>query len=453
MNISPTRRDFLRALGTGAALLTMSPLGFCDNKKPQKPNIIIILADDLGYGDTSVYNGWIKTPQLERMASEGMTFTDFHSNSSVCSPTRAAFMTGRYQQRVNIIDVIASHLDTPGLETTELTIPRLMKQGGYKTGMFGKWHLGIDLKQNPINHGFDEFVGYLSGATDYHNHKDWYNGLERKNIKGYATHLITEHALRFIEKNKSNSFFLFVSHQAVHLPFQTPDDTVEKRKNDKPVPKSERWSRERIRPKYKIMLEEMDKGIGKILDTIKRCNLADNTFVFFFSDNGAIGQGSNKPFRGSKFSHYEGGHRVPAIAWWPKKITAGTVTKETTMGMDIFPTVMDIVDIPIPEERKLDGTSMKDLLFKQADFPDRKLFFGNEPKLGTAMRDRNWKMIVKANKFELYDLDKDISEKNNLIEKYPQRAKEMKEAISKWKKEVSLQTEKTGCVPVSTSLF
>ena len=407
-----------------------------------RPNVIVILADDLGYGDTSLFDGWVKTPRIDRMASEGLTFTDFHSNSSVCSPTRAAFLTGRYQQRVGIIDVIASHLDTPGLETTELTISRLMKQNGYRTALFGKWHLGRELRHNPIHHGFDEFVGYLNGAADYHNHKDWYNGLERRNIKGYTTHLITDHAVRFIEENKSGPFFLYVAHEAVHLPFQTPADTMENRPRKK-LTRKEMWDPKRIRPKYKIMLEEMDKGIGQILDTVKRAGIAENTFIFFFSDNGAIGSGgSNKPFRGGKFSHYEGGHRVPAIAWWPGRIAAGTTTDATTMAMDLFPTIMDFASIAVPTERKLDGASMADLILNQADFPDRQLFWGYEPKLGTAMRDKNWKMIVSAKKYELYNLDNDIKESTNLVEEYPERALRMKEILLNWSKSVSISTAK-----------
>lgn len=400
-----------------------------------RPNIIVIMADDLGSGDTSVYDGWVKTPQLERMAAEGLTFTDFHTNSSVCSPTRAGFLTGRYQQRVGIVDVVARHLDTPGLDPSELTIPRLMKQGGYRTALFGKWHLGRETKFNPIHHGFDEFRGYLDGAVDYHVHKNtWFNGLEKEDQPGYSTHLITQNAVQFIEENTGQAFFLFVAHEAVHLPFQTPDDTPE---NRQPVPKSERWKRERIRPKYKIMLEEMDKGVGEILDAVKRTGMADRTFVFFLSDNGAIGAGSNKPYRGGKFSHYEGGHRVPAIAWWPGKIKAGSRTDELTVGMDLLPTFMALADIDIPQERKLDGVSLRGLLLNGDELPPRRVFFGYEPKLGTALRDGDWKMIVKLSKVELYDLSQDIGEKTNLVNQYPDRAKAMKTAIEAWKEEVA----------------
>ncbi len=401
----------------------------------ERPNIIVIMADDLGIGDTSVYGGWVKTPQLERMAAEGLTFTDFHSNSSVCSPTRAGFMTGRYQQRVGIVDVVARHLDTPGLDPSELTLPRLFKKSGYRTALFGKWHLGMEEKFNPVHYGFDEFRGYLDGYIDYHVHKNsWLNGLNKDDQPGYSTHLITQNAVNFIEENKARQFFLFVAHEAVHLPFQTPDDTPE---NRKPIPKSERWSKQRIRPKYKIMLEEMDKGVGEILDAVNRTEIADHTLVFFLSDNGAIGAGSNLPYRGGKFSHYEGGHRVPAIAWWPGRIKANTETDQLTVGMDLLPTFAELAGIQIPADRKLDGVSLSELLLDGGDVPRRQVFFGYEPKLGTAMRDGDWKMIVKENRVELYNLSNDVGEKNNLVNDQPARTKAMRAAINRWKNEVA----------------
>lgn len=400
----------------------------------ERPNIIVIMADDLGYGDTSVYDGWVKTPRLERMAAEGLTFTDFHTNSSVCSPTRAGFLTGRYQQRVGIVDVVARHLDTPGLSPTELTIPRLLKRAGYRTALFGKWHLGMQSEFNPVQHGFDEFRGYLDGYIDYHVHRNsWFNGLNKEDQPGYSTHVITKNAVQYINENPDHPFFLFVSHEAVHLPFQTPDDTPDKRK---PIPKSEFWSRERIRPKYKVMLEELDRGVGEILDTVKQAGLEKRTLVFFLSDNGAIGAGSNKPYRGGKFSHYEGGHRVPAIAWWPGKIESGSTTSELVVAMDLLPTFAELAGIKVPTERRLDGTSIQRLLLNGDKLPHRRVFFGYEPKLGTAMRDGKWKMIVSSKKYELYDLSDDIGERDNLVSKFPERAKSMRMAIETWKEEV-----------------
>ena len=401
-----------------------------------RPNIIVIMADDLGYGDTSVYDGWVKTPHLEKMATEGLTFKDFHTNSSVCSPTRAGFLTGRYQQRVGIVDVIARHLDTPGLSPAELTIPRLLKQAGYRTALFGKWHLGMEPEFNPTHHGFDEFRGYLDGYIDYHEHRNtWMNGLKKEDQPGYSTHVITQNAVRFIKEQPGDDpFFLFVAHEAVHLPFQTPDDTPE---NRKPIPKSEMWSRDRIRPKYKVMLEEMDRGIGEILETVRKQGIEKRTLVFFLSDNGAIGAGSNKPFRGGKFSHYEGGHRVPAIAWWPGMIEPGASTSELVMAMDLLPTFGSLAGADVPTDRKLDGIDVRGLLLEDEPLPDRRVFFGYEPKLGTAMRDGNWKMIISSKKFELYDLGNDIAEQNNLTETHPERAQAMRAAIEKWKSDVT----------------
>jgi len=417
-----------------AVLLVLSALWTSLNtalaQTPRRPNIVVILADDLGCGDMSLYDGWIETPRIDKMAREGVRFTDFHSNSSVCSPTRAALLTGRYQQRVGIIDVIARHLDTPGLEAAELTIPRLMKQNGYRTALFGKWHLGGEPRHNPIHHGFDEFVGLLPGAGDYHSHRNWMDGMEVKEQTGYSTTVITNLSADFIKRNKQNPFFLYVSHQAVHNPYQVPAGGTKTKISD----------RDKNRPRYKVMLQELDKGVGKILDTLKDLDLDENTFVFFFSDNGAVRMNPNeRPYRGGKFSNYEGGHRVPAVARWPGHIKAGWVSDELTVGMDLLPTLMDIVGVGIPKERKLDGMSMKDHLLEQADILDRKVFFGYEPKLGTAMRDKHWKMQTKGDVVELYDLSNDIKETKNIAAQHPERCKEMKAAIEEWKLEVSSQ--------------
>lgn len=400
-----------------------------------RPNIIVILADDLGYGDTSVYDGWVKTPHLQRMAEEGLTFTDFHANSSVCSPTRAGFLTGRYQQRVGIVDVLARHLDTPPLNPSEPSIARLMKQAGYRTALFGKWHLGMQQPNNPVHHGFDEFRGYLDGYIDYHSHdRQWYHNLVIEPQQGYSTHLITQNSIDFIESNTRQPFFLFVSHEAVHLPFQTPDDTPERRQ---PIPKEERWSRERIRPKYKIMLEELDKGVGQILDAVHRTVMSDRTLVFFFSDNGAIAAGSNKPLRGGKFSHFEGGHRVPAIAWWPGKIKPATKSDDLVVAMDLLPTFADLVGVELPADRQSDGINISQLLFARAKLPKRKVFFGYEPKLGTAMRDGAWKMIVKQDKVQLFNLARDLGEQQNLADRHPDRVRSMRNDIARWKEETA----------------
>ncbi|TWU43070.1 Arylsulfatase [Novipirellula aureliae] len=395
------------------------------------PNIVVILADDLGCSDMSLYNGWIETPRIDQLASEGVTFTDFHSNSSVCSPTRAALLTGRYQQRVGIIDVIAGHLDTPGLDPTELTMSRLMQQNGYRTALFGKWHLGTKPEQNPIHHGFDEFIGFLPGGCHYLQHKDWLDGTEYKEQEGYSTHIITDKSIDFLRRHKDKPFFMYVAHQAVHNYYLIPSDPPETKSKDIPL------SGDIARARYKIMLEDLDVQVGRILDALKELELEENTIVIFFSDNGDVWLGTNeRPYRGHKFSNYEGGHRVPAAIRWPGHIQAGWKSDELIVGMDILPTVMDIVGIDVPKERHLDGISVKEHLLNQVDLPDRPVFFGYEPKLGTAMRYGHWKMQTKGNTTELYDLSKDIKETRNVADKYPERTERMKNAIEKWKLDV-----------------
>lgn len=402
----------------------------------QPPNIVVILADDLGCCDLALYDGWVKTPRIEQMAKEGMRFNDFHTNSSVCSPTRAAFLTGRYQQRVGIVDVIVgSREPESGIPPTVPTLPRVFKDNGYATGLFGKWHCGYQDEYNPTHHGFDEFVGFLNGATDYHRHGSWRVGLKQQEVPGYSTHVITDRSIDFIKRNRDKPFFLYVSHAAVHNPYQTAEDTPDKRiKGENP-----NRINEKNRAKYKWMLEDLDRGVGKILDTIQELKLDEKTLVIFFSDNGAVGMCPREYRfrRGGKFSHYEGGHRVPAVARWPGKIKKGTQSDALIVGFDLFPTLTEIAGISKSQPRNLDGISFKEHLLKQKDFPDRDIFFGYEPKLGTAMRRGKWKMIVKENNVQLFDLMEDPREMNNVSDAYPEVARSMKLAIEKFKKEVT----------------
>jgi len=403
--------------------------GSLTNKR--KPNVIIILADDLGCGDISLYDGWVHTPGIDQMAREGVRFTDFHSNACLCSPTRAALLTGRYQQRVGIIEVVKGYQDKNGLEDKELTISRLMKQNGYKTAIFGKWHLGWEPKYNPIYHGFDEFIGFLPGGTSYLKHEDWRDGTEIKEQKGYSTHIITDMSVDFIKRNKNQPFFLYISHQAVHNYYQIPSDSIETKGRDIPL------KGDVARARYKIILQDLDKSVVKVMETLRELKLEENTIVIFFSDNGDVQMGTNiRPFRGGKGTLYEGGHRIPAVVRWPGKIKAGWTSDELIVGMDILPTLMDILDIDIPEERKIDGISIKNHLLNQTSMPDRKVFFGHEPRFGTAMRDGQWKMLTRGDLIELYDLSKDIRETDNVADKYPERTIKMKAEIEKWKMEV-----------------
>ncbi len=400
------------------------------------PNIVVILADDLGCCDMDLYGGWVKTPRIKEMAQQGMLFTDFHTNSSVCSPTRAAFLTGRYQQRVGIVDVIVgSREPESGIKPSVPTLPRVFKDNGYATGLFGKWHCGYQDAYNPTHHGFDEFVGFLNGATDYHQHGAWRVGLEKKNVPGYSTHIITDRSVDFIKRNQDKPFFLYVSHAAVHNPYQSIEDTPDKRN------KGENPNRinDKNRAKYKWMLEDMDQGVGKILDTLAELDLAENTLVMFFSDNGAVGMSPKefRKYRGGKFSHYEGGHRVPAIAWWPGKVAPGTRSDKLVVGFDLFPTFTEIAGLTKHTPANLDGKSFKSHLLEQQDFPDRTIFFGYEPKLGTAMRRGDWKMIIKQNNVQLFNLQNDPRETTNVASQNSEITQSMRQAIERFKAEVT----------------
>ena len=400
------------------------------------PNIVVILADDLGCCDMELYGGWVATPRLDQLAQQGMLFTDFHSNSSVCSPTRAAFLTGRYQQRVGIVDVIVGDREPDsGIPPTINTLPRVFKENGYATALFGKWHCGYQDSYNPVHHGFDEFVGFLNGATDYHRHGSWRVGLKRTDVQGYSTHVITERSIDFIKRNQEKPFFLYVSHAAVHNPYQTDEDTPDRRVEGE----NPNHINDKNRAKYKWMLEDLDKGVGEILDTLKDLNLEENTLVMFFSDNGAVGM-CPREFRlrrGGKFSHYEGGHRVPAIVRWPGKVKAGSTSDELVAGFDLFPTFVEIAGLTDHLPEQLDGVSIKNHLVDGKPVPARDLFFGYEPKLGTAMRRGEWKMIIKQNDIQLFNLRTDPKESMNVADDNPETAASMQQAIEDFKKNIT----------------
>ena len=333
------RRNFLKAAGCAVLGFANSGCsGYVTNAKPDKPNFIIIMADDLGYGDLSCYGAKdIKTPHIDALAKRGMRFTDYHSNGPVCSPTRAALMTGRYQQRSGITGVVTakSHRHV-GMDLKESTFAEVLKSSGYITALFGKWHLGYKTDYNPVHQGFDEFAGFVSGNVDYHSHidqegfEDWWQDTDLKPEKGYSTYLIAQHGLGFLEKYKSQPFCLYLAHEAPHYPLQGPDDSpARKVGHGRPADKKQKQPRN----VYCRMVEALDKTVGQIVDKVKQLGLEENTFIFFCSDNGATDTGSNEPLRGHKGQLWEGGHRVPGIAYWPGKIAAGTVTDETAMSM------------------------------------------------------------------------------------------------------------------------
>lgn len=450
------RRDFLKALGLGAAaVLTGGCAGAARqaSRRLDRPNIIIILADDLGYGDISCYGSkTINTPNIDALAEGGLKFTDFHSNCPVCSPTRAALLTGRYQQRCGVEGVVTArgHRDK-GMPLKETTFAEVLKEAGYRTAIFGKWHVGYRVRFNPVKQGFDEFRGYVSGNVDYISHidqvgyKDWWKNADEIDEEGYTTDLITKHGVDFIERNKSKPFCLYLAHEAPHYPYQG--------RGDKPVRAPGRPrafpGRQDKAVAYKEMVEIMDEGIGRVVETVKRFGLERKTFIFFFSDNGATRLGSNAPLRGFKGGIFEGGHRIPAVAYWPGRITPGTITDQTAIGMDLFATMASIAGAPIPEGLNLDGVNLSPVLFEREKLPERTLFWRfNKQK---AVRRGPWKLVVlpknRKNRnspaaVSLFNLDDDLAETNDLASAKPEITKELTKALAEWESYIAAGVER-----------
>ena len=445
------RREFIKCIASGAVVAVLTD-GGCSmantggsSRGMDRPNIILIMADDLGYGNISCYGSTkISTPNIDALAKGGMKFTDYHSNCPVCSPTRAALLTGRYQQRAGIEGVIYAKGPTrqTGLALEETTFAEVLKTRGYATGLFGKWHLGYNVEFNPARQGFDEFRGYVSGNVDYHSHidgagfDDWWKNLEKVPEEGYCTDLITKHGVDFIERHKDEPFCLYLPHESVHSPYQGRNDPPERLPGGK---KGRKAKGDEIARAYKEMVEVMDEGIGRIVETVRRLGLERKTFIFFCSDNGATKNGSNGALAGYKGSLWEGGHRVPAVAYWPGRIKPGTVTSQTTLGMDMFPTMVSIAGAKLPAGFKLDGVDLLGMLTEDKKLPERTLFWRYRKE--RAVRKGTWKLLIQGDNVKLYSLDEDLGEKKNLAGAKPEMVKILQDKLSAWEQEVSAGVE------------
>ena len=410
----------------------------------RKPNIILILADDMGYGDAGCYGGkHLQTPAIDTLADRGLRFTDFHSNAPVCSPTRAALLTGCYQQRCGIEGVIsAKNHREKGLSLENVTFADLLKTAGYRTAVFGKWHLGYEPRFNPRYQGFDEFVGFVSGNIDYHSHidqagvEDWWQDVELIPEEGYSTDLVTSHGLSFIQRHKDKPFCLYLAHECPHYPYQGPNDPAD-RTVGKPEPILGR--RKDRTAAYKEMMESMDTSIDRIVRKINSLDLEKETFIFFCSDNGPTGPGSSGPLKGKKGSLWEGGHRVPGIAYWPSKIRPGTVTNETALTMGLLPTLASLAGLSPPPTLKLDGVDLLPLMVGEKPLSERSLFW--RFKNDCAIRKGPWKLINGESQ-SLFHLDDDISETTNIIRKEQERGKSLEQELMNWSRKISVGIER-----------
>ena len=406
------------------------------------PNFILIMADDLGYGGIGCYgNTEIKTPHLDRMATQGLRLTSYYANSTVCTPTRAAMMTGRYQQRSGMEGVIYVRGETRqlGMAPSEFTLAEALKANGYATGIMGKWHLGYRKKFFPVQQGFDEFYGYVSGNIDFHTHYDnagiydWWHNLDSLAETGYVTDLITDHAVNFIEKHHDQPFFLYIPHEAPHAPFQGREDPGYRFPDREfsyygPVEDKHRA--------YREMVEAMDDGVGAIFAALDRYQLGGNTLVVFVSDNGAERDyGDNGNLRGWKTNLFEGGIRVPGIAWWKGKILPAESGKPA-MSFDWMPTFLNLSGTALPAGLSLDGIDLSGLLLEQTDPAPRSLFWRYRKQ--KAVRDGRWKLVVDEERGTmLFDLVSDPTESTDLAEREAAVVSRLLTKLEEWEQDVT----------------
>jgi arylsulfatase A-like enzyme len=438
-----TRRDFLRS-----AMLAASGLCFtkkvlsarASQKSESRPNIVLIVSDDQGYADSSCYDHpkEVATPNIDRLATEGVLLTNGYASAYVCAPTRAGLLTGRYQQRFGFYAAGDSRI---GLPLSEVTVADMLKKRGYATAVIGKWHVGIEPQYHPLKRGFDEFYGFLGhGAHDYFNLKitDEYNSIYRNdrriNDTGYLTDNLARESVSFIEQHQNKPFFLYLPFNAVHWPLQALQKYI-KRFN----------TGDKNRDIYLAMLTSMDEAIGKVLDALKRTGADDNTLIIFFSDNGGARKNfaNNGALRDFKQSVYEGGIRVPFIVRWPGKLPKGTVCDEPVISLDALPTICAAVGVGLPNNRVYDGKNMLPTLRGRTKGPLHKNLFWDDGVKQWAVREGKWKLLYnREGSLELYDLEADISEKNNLVKQRPEIAKRLQQAYTDWKNQMAPQLTK-----------
>lgn len=398
---------------------------------PAKPNIVVILADDLGRHDCSYMGGEIATPRLDKLAAAGAKLDAFYVQP-VCSPTRAAFMTGRYPMRHGLQVGVVRPWAQYGLPLDERTLATGLKQAGYTTGIFGKWHLGhFEKAYQPTKRGFDFQYGHYNGALDYFTHErdggfDWHRNDKVSRDEGYSTHLIGREAANFVKQHAGKQpFFLYVPFNAVHSPHQVPDEYTQpygQMKGD--------------RQKYAGMLAAMDEAIGKIVDAVESSGVSKNTLFIFSSDNGGPSPGkitSNGKFRAGKGTLYEGGVRVVAFATMPGQIVAGSTITTPMHIVDLYPTLLNLAGAKVDQPLPVDGIDVWPALAEGKSLSERAILLNTTPRNG-AVRMGNWKVVRKnglddpddANNskageetIELFDLSSDPYEAKNLAKDNP----------------------------------
>jgi arylsulfatase A-like enzyme len=454
------RRKFLCSLMLAPALAMTSRTLSVEDPPPHPPNIILILVDDLGWTDLSCMGSrYYKTPNIDRLATEGILFTSAYANAPNCAPSRACLMTGLYSPRHGIYTVGSSErgrardrklIPIPNrqvLDGEAVTIAELLHEAGYATASIGKWHLGKGDQTGPRGQGFDINIGGNRAGSP----RSYFSPYRNPDIVDgpageYLTDRLTDEAISFIESHRDTPFFVYLPHYAVHAPLQAKKNKIEKYEQ-KPAVDGH------ANPRYAAMIESVDENLGRILDKLDELELAQNTLVLFFSDNGGFaGATSNKPLRGFKGMLYEGGIRVPFIARWPGRIEPARKCDVPVIGIDLFPTLLEIAGAAPPDGAILDGESLMPLMTGRCDTTRQAIFWhfpvyveSGKALEGTwrttpagAIRAGAWKLIefFEDGRLELYNLDDDIGEANNLAAAMPEKAAELHETLRRWREAV-----------------
>ena len=439
---------------TALAILALAIPGLLAARETQdtrRPNVLLIITDDVGYGDFGSYGAPdIRTPNVDRLAREGVRFTDFYANGAVCTPTRAGLISGRYQQRVGLETALTlSTADRQrGLPVTGRSLPQLLKNNGYATGLIGKWHLGFRPELGPNAHGFDYFYGFLAGAVDYFDHSrgngesDLFENRTPVEEPGYLTDILTRRSVDFIRSNKGRPFFLEVAYNAAHWPFQSPQRESNRVRGTGNEPLIQRpGDAEVTRQDYAEMLERADQGIGQILNTLDELGLTRETFVIFTNDNGGEWLSRNAPLFNRKATLWEGGIRVPAIFRWPGHVPAGKTTAQVGITMDLTATILAAAHAPIPADARFEGTDLVPLVQNNARTRERTLFWRvNSPgRQQRAVREGAWKLLIDGGSIFLFDLGKDVGERNDLAMTRQDLALKLRDKIRSWENDVDTE--------------
>ncbi|WP_242202124.1 sulfatase family protein [Aestuariivivens insulae] len=421
----------------------------CGQKDIQTPNVIIIYTDDMGYGDLSCFgNPTIHTPHLDKMATEGIKLSQFYVAAPVCTPSRAALMTGSYPKRVGLEKGVLYPSSTTGLNPEEQTLAEILKEKNYLTACIGKWHLGHQEKFLPHNQGFDEFFG-IPFSNDMSKKEQEYMGrnnykwrlpllsqsdtLELDPDQTTLTKRLTEKAVSFIKKGKKTPFFLYLAHPMPHIPIYASD----------------KFKNTSVRGPYGDTIEEIDWSVGQILKTLKEQGIDNNTLVIFTSDNGPwkinkTEGGASGPLRGAKGTTWEGGQRVPCIVRWPGKIPAGTMQRQVITNMDILPTVASFCGAEL-SEKKVDGRNVSRILIEVDeqldDYPF--LYYSKNGKL-EGIRDGKYKLLLLDEDIFLFDVESDISEVYNLADTDPDKVIMLKEKMKRIDSLLATERRKVG---------